>query len=140
MAARTFTRPSSLNENLANSNKNTTQPEKQPAMAAQQQPQTKEDTAHNRVKHGRGVTFAHQDELPKLPIPDLEGTMKKYLDVLKPLQNKREQQDTTAVVENFLRNEGPELQARLKRYASGKTSYIEQFCKSTHCGGGLKLC
>jgi len=27
-----------------------------------------------------------------------------------------------------LKSEGPELQERLKKYANGKTSYIEQFC------------
>jgi hypothetical protein len=32
-----------------------------------------------------GVTFAHQDKLPKLPIPDLKDTCHKYLDALKPL-------------------------------------------------------
>lgn len=29
----------------------------------------------------------------------------------------------------FLKTDGPELHERLKKYASGKSSYIEQFCK-----------
>jgi carnitine O-acetyltransferase len=33
-----------------------------------------------------GITFKYQDELPRLPIPDLESTLQKYLTVLKPLQ------------------------------------------------------
>lgn len=33
-----------------------------------------------------GETFKFQEKLPKLPIPELEITAKKYLAVLKPLQ------------------------------------------------------
>lgn len=75
-----------------------------------------------------GNTFADQETLPKLPIPELENTCQNYLEALKPLQTNREQKDTAAAVRHFLRGEGPELQSRLKKYASGKTSYIEQFC------------
>lgn len=75
-----------------------------------------------------GITFAGQDKLPKLPIPDLESTCQKYLDTLKPLQTVPERHNTVAAVQDFLNGEGPELQNRLKKYATGKTSYIEQFC------------
>ncbi|KAK2624261.1 hypothetical protein QTJ16_006211 [Diplocarpon rosae] len=78
-------------------------------------------------KHKAGITFAAQDKLPKLPIPDLEGSTSKYLAALKPLQSSREHAETQQAVEEFLRAEGPELQERLKKYANGKTSYIEQF-------------
>ena len=79
--------------------------------------------------HKKGVTFADQDSLPKLPIPDLESTCRKYLESLAPLQTVREHQETKAAVRHFLKSDGPELQERLKKYASSKTSYIEQFCK-----------
>ncbi|KAM7209455.1 putative mitochondrial carnitine O-acetyltransferase [Naviculisporaceae sp. PSN 640] len=74
-----------------------------------------------------GVTFAHQDKLPKLPIPDLEASCERYLAALKPLQSAREHSDTKQAVQEFLNGEGPELNEKLKRYAEGKTSYIEQF-------------
>jgi carnitine O-acetyltransferase len=79
-----------------------------------------------------GVTFAHQDKLPKLPIPDLEPTCKKYLQALKPLQSAREHAETQHAVNEFLKQDGPDLQERLKRYAQSKTSYIEQFCMLAH--------
>jgi carnitine O-acetyltransferase len=82
----------------------------------------------NKPKYKPGITFAAQDRLPKLPIPELESTMKKYLSALKPLQSPREHSDTKQAVDEFLKGEGPELQERLKKYAAGKTSYIEQFC------------
>lgn len=76
-----------------------------------------------------GITFASQDKLPKLPIPELESSLKKYLLALQPLQNAREHRETKAAVDDFLHSEGPELQERLKKYATGKSSYIEQFCE-----------
>lgn len=75
------------------------------------------------------MTFANQPLLPKLPIPDLESSCRKYLDALRPLQTPSEREDTKAAVDEFLRTDGPVLQEKLKNYASSQTSYIEQFCK-----------
>ena len=80
-------------------------------------------------KHEQGITFAAQDKLPKLPIPDLDHSMNRYLAALKPLQSPREHAETQQAVDEFLKSEGPDLQEKLKKYANGKTSYIEQFCK-----------
>ncbi|PTB63929.1 hypothetical protein BBK36DRAFT_1171377 [Trichoderma citrinoviride] len=82
---------------------------------------------YNETKMEGGITFRHQDKLPKLPIPELENTAKRYLEALKPLQSPREHAETQHAVNEFLREEGPDLQEKLKRYAQGKTSYIEQF-------------
>lgn len=79
-----------------------------------------------------GITFAAQDKLPKLPIPDLEQTCKRYLASLDPLQDAREHRDSERAVDEFLRTDGPGLQEKLKEYATGKSSYIEQFCKSDY--------
>lgn len=76
-----------------------------------------------------GITFAGQDQLPRLPIPELENTCKKYLTALKPLQSPREHAETKIAVQEFLKQDGPYLQEKLRNYATGKTSYIEQFCK-----------
>lgn len=78
----------------------------------------------------RGITFAAQDKLPKLPIPDLEKTTKNYLSSLYPLQTAREHHETEQAVEEFLRTDGPGLQEKLKKYSVDQTSYIEQFCRS----------
>ncbi|KAL3418706.1 mitochondrial carnitine O-acetyltransferase [Phlyctema vagabunda] len=83
--------------------------------------------ASHQPSHKQGITFAAQDKLPKLPIPELEQSMTRYLAALKPLQSPRDHAETQQATEEFLRSEGPELQERLKKYATGKTSYIEQF-------------
>lgn len=75
----------------------------------------------------QGLTFANQDSLPKLPIPDLEDTCRRHLDALAALQNAREHEDSKAAVREFLKTDGPALQERLKTYATSKTSFIEQF-------------
>lgn len=130
MTARKITMPKSLNESLANSqppvsDADRSSPQNTSQSYSQEQ---KEPLANHGLREKPGITFAAQDKLAKLPIPDLESTLQKYKDVLKPLQSVREQHDTAAAAEDFLKGEGLELQARLKKYATGKTSYIEQFC------------
>ena len=130
MPARMFTMPKSLDESLASS-----QPRDSPTDEAGQNDHRKATHSlpeESPIPHDEGknigVTFASQDKLPKLPIPLLEDTCRKYKAALKPLQNRHEQEDTAAAVQEFLKTDGPELHARLKKYATGKTSYIEQFC------------
>lgn len=135
-AVRTFRMPKSLNESLIAVGE-------PPANAAPDADRSMEGAkkvndgyskdqrdplASNQPKHEQGITFAAQDKLPKLPIPELDGSMTKYLAALKPLQSPREHAETKQAVEEFLKNDGPELHERLKKYANGKTSYIEQFC------------
>jgi len=86
---------------------------------------------HTNPESKPGVTFAAQDKLPKLPIPDLDSTCKKYLASLDSLQNAREHADSERAVQEFLNTDGPELQEKLKAYSAGKGSYIEQFCMSS---------
>ena len=132
MTVRTFTMPTSLNKSLAASQPPASDTDRPSAKTEQLSYSSaqREPLASHKPDHKPGITFAAQDKLPKLPIPDLESSLKKYIEVLKPLQSNREQEETAATVAEFAKNEGPELQARLKKYATGKTSYIEQFCKS----------
>jgi carnitine O-acetyltransferase len=104
-------------------------PRSHPAPEPKIKPTTVDGGLTDQVKtKSGGITFAHQDSLPKLPIPDLESTCKKYLDALSPLQTPKEQEETKAAVREFLKGEGPGLQERLQKYATSQTSYIEQFC------------
>ncbi|KAL7275183.1 carnitine O-acetyltransferase yat1 [Rhizina undulata] len=116
LGAKVFIMPKSLNESMASSSPSpsTTSSQKEPI-----------------ARYGGGVksgmTYAYQDSLQKLPIPELEDTCRKYLDVVRPLQTAREHEETKAAVKEFMKTDGPELQERLKKYASSKSSYIEQF-------------
>lgn len=73
------------------------------------------------------TTFVHQKELAKLPIPPLEDSIKRYLDVLQPLQTKSEHDKTIDACSEFLKSSGPILQEQLVQYSKSRDSYIEQF-------------
>ncbi|KAF9265981.1 acyltransferase ChoActase/COT/CPT [Marasmius fiardii PR-910] len=74
-----------------------------------------------------GITFEHQEKLPKLPIPPLEDTCRRYLKALEGLQDEEEHLKTKLAVREFLEKDGPILQQKLKEYARDKASYIEEF-------------
>lgn len=71
--------------------------------------------------------YSHQSTLPKLPIPPLEDTCRRYLAAVTPLLSPEQLGKTQQVVETFLTKEGPQLQAQLVAYARDKASYIEEF-------------
>ncbi|KAH6905792.1 carnitine acetyl transferase [Coprinopsis sp. MPI-PUGE-AT-0042] len=74
-----------------------------------------------------GKTFSNQGQLPKLPVPPLEDTCKRYLQALKALQEPEEHETTKAAVQDFLENQGPAIQQKLVEWAKTKDSYIEEF-------------
>ncbi|KAL4809399.1 Choline/Carnitine o-acyltransferase-domain-containing protein [Aspergillus unguis] len=119
-AVRYFTSPKPLGTAMES-------PRSAPASEPKIKPTTVDGGVTDDVAKKGGITFAQQDSLPKLPIPDLESTCKKYIDALAPLQTPKEQDETRAAVKEFLKLDGPVLQERLQKYATQQTSYIEQF-------------
>lgn len=73
-----------------------------------------------------GKTFASQDKLPKLPVPPLEDTCKRYLRALEALQDPEEYSKTKQVVKEFLENEGPEIQKKLKEWAATQDRHVSR--------------
>ncbi len=65
-------------------------------------------------------TFARQSELPKLPVPPLEETCERYLRALEGLQDAKDHEETKRAVDDFLKNDGPRIQERLKVWAEDK--------------------
>jgi carnitine O-acetyltransferase len=65
-------------------------------------------------------TLAYQDKLPKLPIPPLEDTCRRYLQALEALQDEGEHALTKKAVQDFLENDGPGIHERLKEWAKDK--------------------
>jgi carnitine O-acetyltransferase len=130
-AIRYFTMPKSLNESMKSTQTASDAGPRSIDSATQSKnsypEKAQEPLQVQKPEHKPGITFAAQDKLPKLPIPELQSSLKKYCDALLPLQTSREQEDTKAAAKEFVENEGKELQERLKKYATGKTSYIEQF-------------
>ena len=72
--------------------------------------------------------YQHQNQLKKLPIPDLKQTCDTYLANLKPLQTEKEHERTIDAVNQFLADgTGDYLDKELREYAKNRNSYIEQF-------------
>ena len=69
-------------------------------------------------------TLARQGELPLLPIPPLEDTLKRYLRALEGLQDRREHEATKRAVEEFLHGDGPRVQEKLREYAKDKARCV----------------
>jgi carnitine O-acetyltransferase len=65
-------------------------------------------------------TWAHQSQLPNLPIPPLEDTCRRYLTALKGLQDEKDHENTKRAVQAFLQGDGPRVQQSLIEYAKNK--------------------
>jgi carnitine O-acetyltransferase len=74
------------------------------------------DPSGYREDHSKGAMLRFEDSLPKLPVPTLEETSKRYLKSVRPLLNKAEFDYTQKVVSDFTKpgNIGSELQKRLE--------------------------
>lgn len=130
LAVRYFTAPTPLGHAMESDKSITSEPQAHTVMKPNISPdQPKSEVAELHKPKTEGLTFANQDSLPKLPIPELEDTCRRHLESLAALQTAREHKDTKAAVDEFLGADGPALQEKLKTYASSKTSFIEQFCK-----------
>lgn len=130
-AVRRFTAPKPLGQTMEVGPKNTG-PDSQGYTVVRPNVAPHEPSSDGVVPHEptkQGLMFANQDSLPKLPVPELEDTCRRHLDALAALQTPREHEESKAAVQEFLKTDGPQLQEKLKNYASLKTSFIEQFCK-----------
>lgn len=76
-----------------------------------------------------GLTFGAQHKLPKLPLPSLESSCKRYLEALKPLSTQGEFEASSAAVQSFLDGDGPILQAQLEAYNAQQDNWFENFGK-----------
>uniref|UniRef100_A0A8I5ZW87 Carnitine O-palmitoyltransferase 2, mitochondrial n=1 Tax=Rattus norvegicus TaxID=10116 RepID=A0A8I5ZW87_RAT len=78
------------------------------------------------LQHSIVPTMHYQDSLPRLPIPKLEDTMKRYLNAQKPLLDDSQFRRTEALCKNFETGVGKELHAHLlaQDKQNKHTSYI----------------
>ena len=69
-----------------------------------------------------------QPSLPRLPIPKLEDTCRRYLNAQKPLLNSEQFKTTQAIVDEFVKGDGLKLHSELVRFdaANKHTSYISE--------------
>ncbi len=73
--------------------------------------------------------------LPKLPVPDLEQTCKKYLRVIKPIVSFGQYNETEEKLNKFMNGKGIELQERLLNFSSNiEGSWLKPFWDESYLG------
>jgi carnitine O-acetyltransferase len=94
------------------------------------------DTAEN--AEIRVQTFGDQSPLPRLPVPTLEETSRRFIEWCEPLLNASELKDTKAALERFVRKGGPgeRLQDALVAYdrEPGVRSWLDLFWQTRYLG------
>lgn len=65
-----------------------------------------------------------QNDLPKLPVPDLETTMQRYLDAVQPLVTESQLEHTRTLVQSFLDDPGPTIQDALIQRRSRMDNWV----------------
>lgn len=75
-----------------------------------------------------GPTFAAQAKLQKLPVPELEQTLRKIKESLKPIAHSEEEYNATVVkVDDFARGLAPKLHERLLKRRDDTDHWLEEW-------------
>ncbi|KAL0277700.1 UNVERIFIED_CONTAM: hypothetical protein PYX00_004900 [Menopon gallinae] len=76
---------------------------------------------------GKRKTFEGDVDLPSLPLPELQHTLSRYLDSLKPFTTPAEYLKSFKIVEEFERGIGAELNEKLKEKANNEKNWVEKW-------------
>ncbi|MEV6646716.1 choline/carnitine O-acyltransferase [Amycolatopsis sp. NPDC051371] len=81
-------------------------------------------------------TFGNEDRLPRVPVPALEDSGRRFLEWCAPLLTPEELAETEAALAEFLAGPGPELQAALEEYdrSPGVHSWLDTFWPYRYLG------
>ncbi|MGW5742705.1 choline/carnitine O-acyltransferase [Amycolatopsis sp. NPDC003861] len=81
-------------------------------------------------------TFGNEDRLPRVPLPTLEDSCRRFLEWCAPLLTPDELAETEAAVAEFQAGPGPELHARLEEYdrSPGVRSWLDTFWPYRYLG------
>uniref|UniRef100_K1QDL5 Peroxisomal carnitine O-octanoyltransferase n=1 Tax=Magallana gigas TaxID=29159 RepID=K1QDL5_MAGGI len=72
-------------------------------------------------------TFSSDESLPSLPVPDLQHTLQRYLDSVKPHVTDEEYRQTEFIVQQFASGVGKELHKKLVEKASKERNWLEKW-------------
>ncbi|XP_052682720.1 peroxisomal carnitine O-octanoyltransferase-like [Crassostrea angulata] len=72
-------------------------------------------------------TFSSDESLPSLPVPDLQHTLQRYLDSVKPHVTDEEYRQTEFIVQQFASGIGKELHKKLVEKASKERNWLEKW-------------
>ncbi|XP_052870202.1 peroxisomal carnitine O-octanoyltransferase [Anopheles cruzii] len=72
-------------------------------------------------------TFCYDEDRPKLPLPALDHTLKRYLESLKPFGTAEELENSKRIIETFRKGVGAKLQAILEQRATKEKNWVEKW-------------
>ncbi|XP_041370191.1 carnitine O-acetyltransferase-like [Gigantopelta aegis] len=84
----------------------------------------------SKMRRPSGRMFSIQDSLPRLPVPQLDVTLQKYLRCITPLCTAEEFKKTQKIVEEFRRDPGPKLQQLLEQRAQKNINWLSDWWKN----------
>ncbi|XP_033341402.1 carnitine palmitoyltransferase 2 [Megalopta genalis] len=89
---------------------------------------TQKDEEYQYIKKSKTPTMHFQPSLPRLPIPKLEETCKRYLRAQKPLLSTEQFKETSSSVNEFILKDGIDVHSKLvqKDKKNRCTSYISE--------------
>lgn len=79
------------------------------------------------TKKSHPPTYSAQDDLPPLPVPDLDQTLQKYLTSIKPFVNEEGYNRAATLVEELKSGAGPELHQYLLDKAASSKNWLEDW-------------
>ena len=84
--------------------------------------------ARNQSYSTEKVLWTHEFALPRLPVPLLQDTAKKYIEYVAPLVSQQQLQNTSQLVDEFFSGEAKALQEDLLQLdKESPTSWLEGF-------------
>uniref|UniRef100_A0A2M4AS50 Putative carnitine o-acyltransferase cpti n=1 Tax=Anopheles triannulatus TaxID=58253 RepID=A0A2M4AS50_9DIPT len=72
-------------------------------------------------------TFCYDDNLPRLPLPPLDHTLKRYLESLKPFGTADELENSKKIAETFRTGVGAKLQKLLEQRAAKEKNWVDKW-------------
>ncbi|XP_049530267.1 peroxisomal carnitine O-octanoyltransferase [Anopheles darlingi] len=72
-------------------------------------------------------TFCYDEDLPRLPLPPLDHTLKRYLESLKPFGTADELENSKKIIETFRTGVGAKLQKLLEERAAKEKNWVDKW-------------
>ncbi|XP_062402574.1 carnitine O-palmitoyltransferase 1, liver isoform isoform X1 [Sardina pilchardus] len=73
------------------------------------------------------MLYSFQNALPRLPVPSVKGTMRRYLDSVRPLMDDEKYKRMEGLAKDFEKNLGPRLQWYLKLKSWWASNYVSDW-------------
>lgn len=83
-------------------------------------------------------TFCYDEDRPRLPLPKLDHTLKRYLESLKPFGTAEELENTKKIIETFRKGVGAKLQTILEEKAAKEKNWVSMCACELSSTGALQ--